>query len=272
MTGRLYVCSTPIGNLEDSSLRLVRVLGEVDVVAAEDTRRTRKLLSHHGIRARLVSYHQANEREAAAKLIERLRRGESVALVTDSGTPLVSDPGFRLVRGAIEAAVVVEAVPGPSAVLAALAVSGLGAARFAFEGFLPRKQGDRKRRLEAIAADDRTLVFFESPNRLAPTLADLEEALGDRPAAVARELTKFHEEVTRGPLSELRIKAAAAEVLGEVVIVVDGCRPEPDPASAVARARELMNKGESKSRAAGAAAQEFGVPKSVVYDELLKEG
>lgn len=270
MPGRLFLCATPIGNLEDASHRLLRILGEVDAVAAEDTRRTRKLLTRYGVRARLVSYHDANERAETPRLLGRLRRGEQVALVSDSGTPLVSDPGFELVRACIEEGIPVEVVPGPSAVLAALAVSGLPTARFAFEGFLPRRPGDRRRRLQAVAGDDRTLVVFEAPGRVAETLRDVLDVLGDRRVAVARELTKVHEEVLRGTVSEVLELLGAREPLGELVLVIEqSAAPEGSLAGAVRLARELVAGGRPKTRAAAEAAERTGAPRRAIYEALV---
>ncbi|MGH2731693.1 MAG: 16S rRNA (cytidine(1402)-2'-O)-methyltransferase [Actinomycetota bacterium] len=270
MTGRLFICGTPIGNLGDASHRLLRVLGEVDVVAAEDTRRTRKLLTHYGIHARLVSYHGADERAGAQRLLERLRRGDRVALVSDSGMPGVSDPGYEIVRRCIEEAIPVEAVPGPSAVVTALCLSGLPMARFAFEGFLPRRDGERRRRLEALSCDDRTLVIFEAPGRLPETLAAIEEVLGDRRLALARELTKVHEEVIRGTVSEVLAGIEDRELKGEIVLVVEGrCRGAGNLEAALRNARALREAGQSPSRAAAAAAATFRVPRRAVYQALL---
>lgn len=269
MHGRLFVCATPIGNLQDVTLRLLQTLADVDVVAAEDTRRTRKLLTHHGVHARLISYHQGNEVSRTPELMDRLRRGERVALVTDAGMPAVSDPGWRLIRAAIDEGVNVEVIPGPSAVLAALVASGLPTARFAFEGFLPRRAGDRGRRLASIAADDRTLVFFEAPDRLAGTLAHLAEAFGPRRAAVARELTKVHEEVLRATLPELAAEVASGEVRGEIAIVVEGAAPAAgDLEAAVRMAADLMAEGRRPGAAAAQAAAEHGVTRGEVYDGL----
>ncbi|MGH2688411.1 MAG: 16S rRNA (cytidine(1402)-2'-O)-methyltransferase [Actinomycetota bacterium] len=223
--GRLYVCGTPIGNLEDVTLRLLRILGEVDRVAAEDTRRTRKLLTHHGIAlgpARLVSYHQANEHARVPELVAHLQAGERIALVTDAGMPAISDPGYLLVDACLREGIAVEVVPGPSAVTAALAVAGLPTARFAFEGFLPRKVGERRRRLEAAGAEDRTLVFFESPERILRTLEEIRDVLGERRVAVARELTKVHEEVLRGTASEVVAAVGGRRLRGEIVVLVEG--------------------------------------------------
>jgi 16S rRNA (cytidine1402-2'-O)-methyltransferase len=270
--GRLYVCATPIGNLEDVTLRLLRTLAEVDAVAAEDTRRTRKLLTHHGIGAHLISYHEANERTRTAELLARLERGERIALVTDSGMPAISDPGYPLVRACVEAGIPVEVIPGPSAVLAALVASGLPTARFAFEGFLSRKHGERRRRLEALADDDRSLVFFEAPGRLAGTLQAMEEVFGPgRGAAVARELTKVHEEVVRGTLAELVQSFAGAEVKGEVAVVVEGApKSAGDLEAAVEMAAELTAAGRPKGAAAKEAAAAFGQSRRAVYERLVE--
>ena len=272
MPGRLFVCATPIGNLEDVTLRLLRILAEVDAVAAEDTRRTRKLLTHYGIHAHLVSYHEANEPSRTAELVDRLRRGQRIALVTDAGTPAVSDPGWHLLRACIEEGIAVEVIPGPSAVLTALVASGLPPARFAFEGFLSRKPGERRRRLEAIARDDRTLVFFEAPGRVVAALQAMLEAFGPRRAAVARELTKVHEEVLRATLPELIDELQGQAVLGEVAIVVEGMPGAAgDLTAAVAMARELTTRGRPKAAAASEAASTYGVARRDVYDALLRD-
>lgn len=273
MPGRLFVCATPIGNLEDVTLRLLRVLGEVDLVAAEDTRRTAKLLSAHQLHARTVSYHDANERTRLPELMEHLRAGRRIALVTDAGMPSVSDPGYHLVSACLDEGLAVEVVPGPSAVLTALVASGLPPARFAFEGFLPRKAGDRARRLRAVAGDDRTLVFFEAPGRLVETLAAMAEVFGLRRAAVARELTKLHEEVVRGTLGELAETFGGEQaVRGEITIVVEGAAEEAGGRLDVAMdlARELVNAGGSKTAAASEAARLSGVPKREIYEGLLE--
>jgi 16S rRNA (cytidine1402-2'-O)-methyltransferase len=228
--GRLYVCGTPIGNLEDVTLRLLRILAEADRVAAEDTRRTRKLLTHHGIHARLVSYHEANERSRVPELIGLMHAGERIALVTDAGMPAISDPGFLLVDACVREGIPVEVVPGPSALTSALAISGLPTARFAFEGFLPRKQGERRRRLEAAGAEDRTLVLFESPARVRRTLEEIREVLGEgRRVAVARELTKLHEEVLRGTVSQVLDAIGPRQLKGEIVVLVEGAVRKPVP-------------------------------------------
>jgi 16S rRNA (cytidine1402-2'-O)-methyltransferase len=220
--GKLYVVATPIGNLEDITLRAIKVLREVDLIAAEDTRHTRKLLDRHEIRKRMISYHEHNEKEKAERIVEELRSGKSVALVSDSGTPTISDPGYVLVRRCIEEGIEVIPIPGPSAFLAALCVSGLPVHRFAFEGFLPHKAGRRRGRLKELAQEGRTLIFYESPHRLAKTLSDMLEILGDRKVVVARELTKVHEEVFRGTLEEAVERFGGERCRGEFTILVEG--------------------------------------------------
>lgn len=274
MSGRLCVVATPIGNLADITQRALRVLGEVDVVAAEDTRTTRKLLNHHGIRTSLVSYHRHNEAARTAELLERMRSGQSVAIVSEAGTPAISDPGYRLITEAIDAGIVVEPIPGPSAILAALVVSGLPTDAFTFEGFLPRRSSERRRRLEALAAEPRTLVFFEAPHRLDASLSDMVEVLGDRRAALCRELTKMHEEIVRASLSELVARTARQPVKGEIVIAVEG-RGEaaaPDLEGAVDEVVTRIEAGESMREATRAVATELGVPRRALYDRVLERG
>jgi 16S rRNA (cytidine1402-2'-O)-methyltransferase len=276
MSGVLVLCATPIGNLEDVSARALRVLRDADVVACEDTRRTRKLLTHHGVHAReLVVYNDVNERRQAPALLERLERGASIVLVSDAGTPGLSDPGYRLVRASIDAGVAVEIVPGPNAAVAALALSGLPPGRFVFEGFLPRKPGPRKRRIEELAGEQRTLVVYESPHRVEATLADLLDGLGDRRAALARELTKMHEEVRRGGLAEVLEGVRSAPPKGEIVLVIEGAvgsaRPEVDPAVLAARARALMDDGVPRPEALSEVARAAGVARKKVFDALLGE-
>jgi 16S rRNA (cytidine1402-2'-O)-methyltransferase len=224
--GTLYLVATPIGNLDDFSPRGQRVLGAVDVIAAEDTRHTGRLLSHFEIHRPLVSYHDHNKDRRTPELIERLRAGEAIAIVSDAGSPGISDPAFTLVRAAVEAGLSIIAIPGPSSALCALEISGLPTDRFAFEGFLPRKSGRRRTRIEELRPDPRTLIFFESPHRLRATLADLLAGMGDRPASVSRELTKKFEETRRGPLSALAQWAEERSPRGEFVIVVGGA-PRP---------------------------------------------
>src|SRR5919199_971597 len=220
--GTLYLVATPIGNLEDITRRALRVLAEADVVACEDTRRTRALLEHFGIRARTVSYHEHNERERAEELARAVEGGQSVALVSDAGTPGVSDPGFRLVRACAERGLRVAPVPGPAAFIAGLTASGLPTDEFYFGGFLPARAHARRQKLAAVRELRATLVFYEAPPRIAHTLADARQILGEREAAVARELTKLHEEVVRGRLGELAERFAARDAArGEMVLVID---------------------------------------------------
>jgi 16S rRNA (cytidine1402-2'-O)-methyltransferase len=269
---RLFVVATPIGNLADITLRAIRVLGDVDVIAAEDTRTTRKLLAHHGIRTPLVSYHEHNETVRTPELLARIEAGESVALVSDAGTPSISDPGYRLVEACIAAGVAVEPVPGPSALLAAVVVSGLPSDAFVFEGFLPRKGAERRKRLAGLADERRTLVVFEAPHRLDATLTDMVELLGgDRRAALCRELTKLHEEVRRSTLSELAESVRTSPVKGELVLVVEGAVDvEPDLEGAVDEALARVSDGTSVREATRAVAQERGVARRALYDRVLE--
>jgi len=263
--GTLYVVATPIGNLEDVTLRALRVLREAELLLAEDTRHTRILLGRHGIAARPRSLHAHNEAQRSAEVLEALASGRSVALVSDAGTPLVSDPGERLVQAALAAGHAVVPVPGPSAVLSALVVSGLPSAPFTFLGFLPRKRGERQRLLEAFRESPATLVLFESPRRLAATLDALVEALGDRPACVARELTKLHEEVVRGNLGELRARFDTAP-RGEVTLVVAGAEPQRlAGAELEAAVRRLVAEGAQAKAVAAALAPRAEATRSEVY-------
>jgi 16S rRNA (cytidine1402-2'-O)-methyltransferase len=274
--GTLVLAATPIGRVEDAPPRLAAELAAADVVAAEDTRRLRRLTGDLGVTVtgRVVSYFEGNESARTPVLLEALLAGERVLLVTDAGMPSVSDPGYRLVAAAVEAEVPVTAVPGPSAVLTALAVSGLPVDRFCFEGFLPRKAGERSRRLAGLAGEERTMVFFEAPHRTQAALAAMAEALGaDRPAAVCRELTKTHEEVRRGPLAELADWAGEG-VRGEVTIVVSGAAGGPevasDPGSLRAAVAELEERGSSRKEAIVEIARRAGLPKREVYDVVHK--
>ncbi len=272
--GRLVLVGTPIGNLGDLSPRAVEVLRDADVIAAEDTRRTRALLTHAGVsaRGRLLAVHEHNERSRAAELVDEIRRGATVAVVSDAGMPGVSDPGERLVRTCLDAGVSVEVVPGPSAALAGLVVSGLSSARFVFEGFLPRKGSPRRERLAALAAEDRTVVCFEAPHRLRATLTDLADACGpDRPVVLARELTKLHETVTRGTLASALEHLAAEEPRGEYVVVLGGSGPAPDVSAAEleTEARAALDAGLSSRDAAARLAARLGVSRRRAYDTVV---
>lgn len=226
MAGILYVVATPIGNLEDISLRALRILKEVDLIAAEDTRHTRNLLTHYDIHTALTSYHEHNEKTQAAKLVEKLRRGENIALVSDAGTPAISDPGYRLVVEALRSGVSIIPLPGPSAVATVLSASGLPTDRFVFEGFLPAKKQERETRLQSLRAESRTVVFYEAPHRLQESLVDMLHLLGDREIVVAREVSKIHEEYLRGTIGEVIAQLGEREVKGEITVVVRGSSGE----------------------------------------------
>jgi 16S rRNA (cytidine1402-2'-O)-methyltransferase len=226
MAGTLYVVATPIGNLEDVTERALRTLREVDRIAAEDTRRTAKLLARHGIERPLTSYHDAVERQKAPQLVAELLEGKNLALVSDAGTPLISDPGYRLVRGALDAGVAVVPIPGPSAATALLSVCGFATDRFVFEGFLPQRAGRRRRRLEALRAEPRTIVLYESPHHVEQTLAEMEAILGDREIVVGREISKLFEEIVRGTISSVRAALASRPPRGEYTLVVAGVPEE----------------------------------------------
>jgi len=268
--GRLVVCPTPIGNLEDITLRVLRELEAADLIACEDTRRTRILLDRHGIGGRTVSLHEHNEAARARELVARISGGAVVALVSDAGMPLVSDPGFELVRGCIEAGLPVEVLPGPSAVVTALVASGLPAAAWRFVGFLPRGSAERR---ELFAETAETLLAFESPRRLAGTLAVLAELDPERPAAVCRELTKLHEEVSRGSALELAERFAAVEARGEMVLAV-GAAPIGSASleQAEQALRELVEAGARARPAAGALARLTGLSANELYRGLVGTG
>ena len=271
MAGRLYVVGTPIGNLEDISERAISTLRSVDLVAAEDTRRTGRLLAHLGIKKKMRSLFEGNERVRTRELLEQLREGAQIALVSDAGMPGVSDPGYRLVHACADEGIDVRVVPGPSAVTAALVVSGLPVERFVFEAFLPRRAGERRARLRAMAHDPRTVVLFESPLRLATLLRDVLVELGDRRIAVCRELTKLHEEVVRGRVAEVIAVLADSEPRGEVVVVMEGALPqEADLDALVDEARTRVAAGVRKREAAAAVAKERGGSANAIYDALIR--
>jgi 16S rRNA (cytidine1402-2'-O)-methyltransferase len=272
--GALVVVATPIGNLGDLSPRAVAALEAADLIACEDTRRTRKLLTHAGLRARLLmTVHGHNEAAQATRVLERLHAGDRVALVSDAGTPGIADPGARLVRAAIGAGIAVEVVPGPSAVIAALVISGLSTERFCFEGFLPRKGSGRAERLQAVAGERRTTVLYEAPHRLRETLADLVDVCGpERPVAVVRELTKVFEEVWRGRLVEAAARVAATEPRGEIVVVLAGAPAPPPPDAADLEAALLRHLGEGTDRrtAIDRVARELAVSRRDVYEVAVR--
>lgn len=269
--GTLFVVATPIGNLEDLSFRAVRVLREVKVIACEDTRHTRLLLQRHAIATPLVSYHEHNERSRTTELVRRLLLGESVALVSDAGTPLLSDPGYTLIRQAIASGVPVVPIPGPSAITAALSAAGLPTDRFVFLGFLPRKSAERRRVLEAVQAIPWTLVLFEAPTRAEATLKDLQAVLGERPIALMRELTKRYEEILRGTPKEVLAQAQGRRLRGEVTIVVGGGSPAAtsagDPQEEL---KALLAAGTLPTEAVRQVAKSHGLPRRVVYDLAVR--
>jgi 16S rRNA (cytidine1402-2'-O)-methyltransferase len=268
--GGLMVVATPIGNLEDLAPRAVAALRAADAIACEDTRHSQPLLARFGIGAKLVAYHEHNEREMADKLVARMRAGERIALISDAGTPLVSDPGYRLVAAAHAAGIGVGTVPGPCAAIAALSVSGLPSDRFAFEGFLPPKSGARREKLSALAAEARTLVFYESRHRIAECLADAAEVIGaQRRATLCRELTKLHETVLPATLGELAARVAAdpEQQLGEIVLVVEGAGDAADAAilREGVRVYALLAKDLPPGRAARLASAITGAPRNALY-------
>ena len=278
MAGTLYLIATPIGNLEDITHRAVRLLREVDLIACEDTRHTKKLLNHYGINTKTVSYHEHNERERALELMERLKSGADVAVVSDAGTPGISDPGFRLARIAIDNDVHVVPVPGASALISALVASGLPTDEFFFGGFLPARSGARRARLAELCSLPATLIFYEGPHRIAATLKDAQEILGERQAVVARELTKMHEEIARGSLSELAVRFSSAEnARGEMVLIIDRTLIQGETArdKSTASIGELVSEFEAKGldhRAAlKKAARELGLSRDEAYRRLVAE-
>jgi 16S rRNA (cytidine1402-2'-O)-methyltransferase len=270
--GALFVVATPIGNPDDLSLRAIKILGAVDLIACEDTRRSGQLLAAHGIKRPMVSYFEHNEERRAPELIERLKRGEQIALVSDAGTPGVSDPGYRLVRAALEAGVRVSAVPGPSAAIAALAIAGLPTDRFTFEGFPPARTSARRKHLAALAHEARTMVFFEAARRLGATLADLSDALGaGREAAIVREITKTWEETIRGTLGELALRFAREQALGEITIVVAGAPEGQTPIRAADLSLDdLLDKGLSLKQASTIMAHLTGRSARDIYQQALR--
>ena len=275
-TGCLYLVATPIGNLEDITLRALRVLKEADVIACEDTRQSQKLLNHYDIAKRLVSYHEHNEMTRAAELVIELEQGAQVALVSDAGTPGISDPGHRLVTLCQRHGIPVVPVPGPSALVAALAASGLPTDEFVFVGFLPARAGERRRALRRLAGEQRTIAFYEAPHRLAEMLRDAAEILGARPAVVAREVTKVHEEFVRGTLAELAERFAAKPPKGEITLLVgpgEAAAPAVDSnVSLPKRVEQLMREQQMDHKAAlKQAARERGLSKRDAYKVVLSE-
>ena len=276
MSGTLYLVATPIGNLADITHRAVQVLKDVDLIACEDTRHTHKLLQHYGITTKTISYHEHNEQQRAAELLDLLQQGRDIAVVSDAGTPSISDPGFRLVRAAIEAEVQVVPVPGPSALISALVAAGLPTDEFFFAGFLPSRSNARRTRLNELRSVPGTLIFYEAPHRLATTLNDAYETLGEREAVVARELTKLHEEIRRGRLSDLaRHYANDENARGEIVVLIDRNVIGETTRETVGSIAELVDQFEHEGmdhRAAlKKAARELGLSRAEAYRKLVAE-
>ena len=275
MAGMLYLVPTPIGNLGDISIRCRQTLEQADFIAAEDTRVSLKLLNHLGIKKSLVSYFEHNKAEKGNMIVERILAGETCALVSDAGSPAISDPGEDLVRQCAEAGITVCAIPGPCAVITALSISGQSTGRFCFEGFLSTAKRSRREHLESLQKEERTMIFYEAPHKLCSTLEDMIAVFGnDRPISLCRELTKLHEEVVRTTLGQALEKYTETPPKGEFVLVVAGAAPEEKAAATAedgaARALELMQTGMSRKDAARQAAKELGLPKNLVYDATLK--
>jgi 16S rRNA (cytidine1402-2'-O)-methyltransferase len=271
--GTLYVVATPIGNMDDITLRALKILQAVDRIAAEDTRRTGRLLTHHGIQTRLVSYHEHNERQRTGELLAGLARGESIALVSDAGTPAISDPGYVLVHEAVQAGILVSPVPGPSAVISALSAAGLPTDAFLFLGFPPRKSGRRQRELTSLAAESRTLIWYESPRRIARFVEEVHGVLGERYAVIGREITKRYEEFLRGPLSELMQELRRrGDIKGEITLLVSGCDgADAKSTSAIhdAIGRGLQDGRKGHSVLAREIAAAYGLSRREAYEMIL---
>jgi 16S rRNA (cytidine1402-2'-O)-methyltransferase len=265
--GSLYIVATPIGNLEDITLRALRVLKEVDLIAAEDTRRSRILLNHYGIVTPLTSYHEHNEKTKARQLVGRLTYGNNLALVSDAGTPVISDPGYRLVVEALRGGIRVVPIPGACALTAVLSAGGLPTDRFVFEGFLPAKRKERRERLRTLSGEGRTLTFYEAPHRLIETLNDLIEILGDREIVVAREVSKIHEEFLRGRLNEVAEQIRNREIRGELTLLVSGSQEQSEISQDQINAeiRKLKNKGMRVKEIAEILGEKFGYSKKEIY-------
>jgi 16S rRNA (cytidine1402-2'-O)-methyltransferase len=275
MAGTLYLVATPIGNLEDITQRALRVLNEVDVIACEDTRHTRKLLNHYGIKTATISYHEHNEKERAKKLIEQLLCGSNVAVVSDAGTPGISDPGYRVVKLAIEEGISVVPIPGPVALISALIVSGFPTDDFFFGGFLPARSGQRKTRLAEFRSLETTLIFYEAPHRIVETLHDVLEVLGEREAVVARELTKLHETVERGRLSQLLEQfSSGGAIRGEIVLLIDRKvieEPRLESDELMKLVAEWQAEGLDERAALKRAAKKLGLTRDDAYRQLMRK-
>jgi 16S rRNA (cytidine1402-2'-O)-methyltransferase len=273
VSGTLYIVATPIGNLEDITARAIRILGEVDLIACEDTRQTRKLLDRYGIVKPLVSYHEHNEQTRSFELLRELVAGKNVALVSDAGTPLIADPGYRLVEQARIKGICVSPLPGPSALLAALSASGLPTDSFSFHGFLPAKKGKRREFLEDLQRSEATLVFYEAPHRVLEALEEIGEVLGPRPVVLARELTKIHEEFLRGTPSEIREELEKrSSIKGEITLMIGkGATPDTDPTPLPEAVEKLIQSGVPRMEALKAVARQRGLSKREVYKRLNEQ-
>ena len=272
--GALYVVATPIGNRDDITIRALNVLGQVDLVAAEDTRHTGKLLAHHQIKRRLISYHEHNEKERTPDLIQKLKTGSSIALVSNAGTPSVSDPGYRLVKAAVDDGIRVVPIPGVSAVVAALSAAGMPTDSFVFVGFPVKKKAKRFRQLQELAGERRTIVFYESPKRMLSFLEEIIMVMGDRYGVLCREMTKVHEEFIRGLLSEIMSNLSSRPtVKGECTLLLTGCSNDGEASIEMVRSelnKALEKKEHTLSEIAKWVAKKYGLPKKTVYDEALK--
>jgi 16S rRNA (cytidine1402-2'-O)-methyltransferase len=272
--GKLYICATPIGNLEDASIRLLKTLRQVDMIACEDTRHTLKLLNRYKIKQQLISYHEHSKPEKEEYIIELLREGKDIALVSDAGMPAISDPGEGLVKKAITAGIKLEVIPGPSALISALAISGMDTTAFVFEGFLPSRSSQRRERLEKLKEETRTIILYEAPHRLLACLKDIQSILGEeRQLAIARELTKVYEEVKRGSVTELYEYYSLNPPRGEISIIIEGKEVVVEAKSLAAIAREveeLLEQGMDKKEAFKKKAHEYGIKKSMLYNYFVK--
>lgn len=269
-TGNLYIVSTPIGNLEDITFRAIKTLKEVDVIAVEDTRHSLKLLNHYGISKPLISYWSEKEKVRSEAIIERLMSGLSVALITDAGTPGISDPGAVIIKKAIDKGIKVIPIPGPSALIAALSVSGLSTEEFIFIGFLPPKKAQRQKKLRELALQERTIIFYEAPHRILETLSDIEEILGDRKSVLTKEITKLHEEVFRGNISEIIHTLKKRTIAGEYVLIVEGKKKETvSIEEALDEVWSLMKMGKGRKEAVKIVAEGYGISKKELYDKSL---
>ncbi len=269
--GKLYICPTPIGNLEDITLRTLRILKEVDIIACEDTRHSLRLLNHYEIKKPLTSYHEHNIKEKGPELIKKIIDGKNIAVISDAGMPGISDPGADLIKLAIEEDILIEVLPGPSASITALVVSGLNTDKFVFEGFLPSKKRDRIKALENISKEKRTIIFYESPHRIINFLDDILSTLGNREIAVCREITKLHEEIFRGNVSAALKRFTDGDIKGEFVIILEGnTEIELIEVNIEEELIRHIDKGMSKKEAVKLVSEENKIPKNIVYAESLK--